>query len=485
MLRMWLAVLALALAAPVYPQGGAPLVNVLIFSGRNNHDWQSTTPQLRQVLLDTGRFDVRVTEEPMGITSASLAPYDVIVLDYNGPRWGVETEKAVEAFVKGGKGLVAVHAASYAFSGLEILGDRHVRTGRKEPPWPEYIRMIGATWVEGPAKTGHGQLHSFKVRFKDAQHPVARGMGEWFWATDELYHNMKMEPGVRIMAAAFDDPKMNGTGKEEPILWTVNHGAGRVFHTTLGHDLAAMQESGFILSFVRGVEWAATGNVTIPPKQEPSASAVRLLLVTGGHDHDVAFYTAFQDRKRFSVTVDANPDAFGRELRDRFDVVVMYDMLQDFGGDKQRENIRAFLESGKGLVVVHHALASVNSWDWWHREVVGARYLLKPEGGKPGSTYKHDEELFIEPVAKHPVTDGISRMHFIDETYKGMWFSPGIKVLLKTDNPTSDGPVAWISPYAKSRVAVIQLGHGPEAHLHAGFQRLLTNAMSWAAGKTD
>ena len=111
-------------------------IRVLILSGRNNHDWRTTTPFLRKTLVDSGRFDVRVEEEPMGITQATLAAYDVLVLDYDGPRWGEVTEKAVESFVNSGKGLVGIHAASYAFSGLEVLGDNH-------RPWDSKSRLAG------------------------------------------------------------------------------------------------------------------------------------------------------------------------------------------------------------------------------------------------------------------------------------------------------------------------------------------------------
>jgi len=44
----------------------------------------------------------------------------------------------------------------------------------------------------------------------------------------------------------------------------VKYGKGRVFHTTLGHDDYSCEGVGFILSFTRGVEWAATGKVTQP-----------------------------------------------------------------------------------------------------------------------------------------------------------------------------------------------------------------------------
>jgi uncharacterized protein len=263
---IWVLALVLLEAQAVGPGGepGSKPVRVLIFSGQNNHDWRSTTPFLRQILLDTGRFDVRVTEEPRGITSATLAPYDVLVLDYMGPRWGEETERAVVDFVRSGKGLVAVHGASYAFTGMEILGDGHARTGRTEPPWPEYLEMVGGYWAKEEPATGHGRLHSFKVRFRDSSHPIAQGLGDSFIATDELYHHLRLRPEARILARAFSDPETGGTGKEEPILWTVHYGKGRVFYTALGHNVAAMREVGFVTTFARGAEWAATGKVTLP-----------------------------------------------------------------------------------------------------------------------------------------------------------------------------------------------------------------------------
>jgi type 1 glutamine amidotransferase len=46
------------------------------------------------------------------------------------------------------------------------------------------------------------------------------------------------------------------------MLMTIAYGKGRVFHTTLGHSPDAMRCVGFIVTYVRGAEWAATGKVT-------------------------------------------------------------------------------------------------------------------------------------------------------------------------------------------------------------------------------
>ncbi len=461
-------------------------VKVLIFSGRNNHDWRTTTPHLRKILADTGRFDVRISEEPSGTTDETLAPYDVLVIDYCGPRWGDVTEKAVESFVRSGKGMVVVHGASYGFSGLEVLGDRHAGTGIREEPWPAWGQMVGGRWTSPPQKGFHGQRHSFRVRVVQSEHPIFQGMSDSFIATDELYHQMRFLPGTQILATSFDDPNQGGTGKDEPMLCVNHYGSGRVFYTALGHEVPAMSEPGFISTFVRGTEWAATGKVTLPPNVDRARSgpaAIRALVVTGGHDYETSFYTLFEGYPDLVWShAPANTEAFKSDIRQKYDALVLYDMSQDLD-EKGRANLRAFVEAGKGVVVLHHAIANYQDWHWWSREVVGGRYLLNPEGGLPASTFKHDEEMFIRPAARHPITADIGPIHIRDETYKGKWVSSEVTVLLTTDNPTNDEAVAWISPYQKSRVIYIQLGHDSAAHRHPAYRALVRNAILWSAGQ--
>jgi len=465
---------------PLFKPG---MIRVLIFSGRNNHDWRSTTPFLRKALVESGRFDVRVEEEPAGVTDATLAAYDVLVLDYDGPRWGEATEKAVENFVRSGRGLVAIHAASYSFTGMEVLGDGHVRTGIKEPPWPEYLKMIGGYWSEEAPKTGHAPRHCFAVKIVDANHPITRGMRDSFTVSDELYHSHHLAADIHVLATAFDDPKLGGTGKDEPMIWTVSYGKGRVLYSALGHDVAAQREPVFVSTFVRGTEWAATGDTALPAMQgAKKLPPLRVLVVTGGHDYPVSFYTVFEevDDLRWEHAT-SNHAAFKDDIRDKVDVLVLYDFTSEIT-EAERANLKNFVEGGKGLVVLHHAIADYQDWEWWWKEVVGGKYLMKPEGGLPASTYKHDEEQCVHVVMDHPITAHVGTLHLWDETYKGMWISPNVKVLLRSDNPTSDGPVAWISPFPKSRVVYIELGHGETAHRHPGYRNLVQDAIRWSAG---
>src|ERR1044072_2388569 len=97
-------------------------INTLIVTGLTDvhHDWQAATPALKRVLEDTGRFDVRVTEEFRGAGPETLAGYDLVVLNYYGKRdpwgndpevrWGERAEEALYDFVRDGGGLIPYHA---------------------------------------------------------------------------------------------------------------------------------------------------------------------------------------------------------------------------------------------------------------------------------------------------------------------------------------------------------------------------------------
>ncbi|HXY38203.1 MAG TPA: ThuA domain-containing protein [Vicinamibacteria bacterium] len=490
------ALLALAVAVPPAQAGDRPDVRarffepgklrVLLLSGRNNHDWRSTTPFLRQLLVDSGRFDVRVVEEPDGLTGGTLAPYDLVVSDYCGPRWDAPTEEALVAFVRGGKGLAVVHGAAYGFSGLDVLADRHLKTGIQEPPWTEHGQMVGGYWPAPPAKQFHGARHTFTVKLVDREHPVTRGFPESFPATDELYHQMIQLPTVHLLATAWSDPATGGTGRVEPILWTNTFGRGRVYFTALGHEVAAMQNDGFKAALLRGAEWAATGAVTLPPDAgaaKEAKDALRVLVVTGGHDFPTSFYTLFEGRPewRWDHACSAG-EAFAHEVVSRYDVVVFYDMTTQDPGEEARRNLQAFAEAGKGIVALHHTIAGYPRWPFWE-ELLGGRYLGDDAPGQAKSSYRHDVPLFVKTVGSHPIVDPVGPLQLVDETYKGLRVSPQVVPLLQVDHPDSDRYLGWVSPYPRSRVVYLQLGHDQHAHRSAAYRELVKNAILWSAGR--
>lgn len=214
------------------------------------------------------------------------------------------------------------------------------------------------------------------------------------------------------------------------------------------------------------------------------AAPLRVLVVTGGHSHDASFYQLFEGQAQMRAVIEPHPSAFTKNLIRDFDVIVLYDMVQEHQvPEQQRAKLKSFAEAGKGLLVVHHALVSYQEWPWYWRELVGGRYLLEDRDGLPKSLYEHDFSMTIHPVANHPITAGMKPFRIVDETYERMQFVPGVNVLLRTDAKGSNDPVAWISPYAKSRVAVLQLGHDRQAHENPHFQLLFQRALQWAGGR--
>ena len=242
------------------PVADKPL-RILLLTGESDlpaHNWRDTAPVLRELLEKAGRFEVKVIEKVPGLTAGDLSGCDALVLHYNGPRWGAETERAVEAFIRSGKGMVALHGVSYGvFFGMEFRDRRWRPSSSGDPGWTAYPEMLGATWKS--ENIGHGKRHVFTVRWVDREHPIARGLEETFLADDELYHRMDLRPNARVLATAFSDPKTNGTGRDEPVIWAVPFGQGRIVHITLGHDPASMSRPGFIAAFTRATEGVASG----------------------------------------------------------------------------------------------------------------------------------------------------------------------------------------------------------------------------------
>lgn len=212
------------------------------------------------------------------------------------------------------------------------------------------------------------------------------------------------------------------------------------------------------------------------------AVPLRVLLVTGGHAYDNSFHSVFeQPDADWVVTVDPHPGAFSGDIRERYDVVVLYDMVEETD-EERRANLRDFAEADKGLVILHHAILDDQSWPWFE-SMAGGKYLREAEDEHPASTFQHDVKMRVEVKAEHPVVEGIEDFEIEDEVYGRMRISDRNLVLLETSHPASSGPVAWISPFTKSRVCYIQLGHSPAAHRDRNFRKLVRQAVEWAGGR--
>jgi type 1 glutamine amidotransferase len=265
-------------------------LKALIVDGQNNHDWKATTPVLKRLLEQTSLFTVDVATSPgpkesMDTFKPDFAKYDVIVANYTGADWPKETQKALVDYMNNGGGLVIFHAADNAFPNWSEWNEMIALGGwggRNEKSGPMVRYRDGKVVLDNSPGVGgsHGPQHEFQVVARDRFHPIMAGLPEkWMHASDELYSTLRgPAKNMTILATAYADPAQKGTGENEPALFTVRYGKGRIFHTVLGHAPEQMRSVGFIVTYQRGAEWAATGRVTQVEVPEDMSTADKVSL---------------------------------------------------------------------------------------------------------------------------------------------------------------------------------------------------------------
>ena len=270
-------------------------IKTLVVTGQNNHNWPVSHVVIQKILENSGLFDVDIACSPSkGEDMSSFKPdfmkYQLVVLDYNGDRWPAETDSRFLEFVRNGGGVVVYHAADNAFADWPAFNQICALGGwenRNENSGPYAYWKDGALVKDYSAGPGgsHGKQHEYVVKSRSSNHPVLKGLpNQWRHATDELYDRMRGPANIKdLLYTAYSDKSTGGSGREEPLVFTVDYGKARIFHIMIGHagntveDNVAMQCTGFQVLLLRGSEWAATGEVTQPvPSDFPTKDKVSL-----------------------------------------------------------------------------------------------------------------------------------------------------------------------------------------------------------------
>lgn len=229
-------------AKDVYSYSGPPAappkpLQVLFVTGCDypGHLWRQTTPLLAQALREDSRADVRVVEDAHFLDSNALTRYQVVVLHYMNwrtPAPGDAARANLERFVQNGGGLVLVHFACGAWL-----------------DWPGFVRLAGRVW--NPKLRGHDPRGAFRVEIFRPEHAIMQGLSS-FETDDELYTCLEGAAPIEILATA----KSRIDHQDYPMVFVLQVGKGRVFHSPLGHDVKAFGPSTLEL-FRRGVAWSA------------------------------------------------------------------------------------------------------------------------------------------------------------------------------------------------------------------------------------
>ena len=271
-------------------------IKVLLISGMvvKEHDYSKINPLLKLMLESTGKFQVKITEEFRGATAKTLEGYDLLLMNYDGKEWlsdpnftywGKESEQAIYDFVSSGKGIVFYHS-SFSYG--------------KETP-DEYWRLMGGGHN---LKTGgrRNPKSDFIVKNTSEDHPITKGLKQtWSVVADDFLPVITWHPKAKptILAEVYDSVedykipgfppphlkdlvipdgdiyKMPEINTWQPVAWTNEYGKGRSFVITIGHDIDTLRRINFLVMFVRGAEWAATGKVTIEPPDRTGEARLR------------------------------------------------------------------------------------------------------------------------------------------------------------------------------------------------------------------
>jgi uncharacterized protein len=234
------------------------------------------------------------------------------------------------------------------------------------------------------------------------------------------------------------------------------------------------------------------GSWSVSPAQSTNAPAakIRVLLVTGGHEFEQEpFFKLFRDNPGISYRAVEHPKAhelLAADKASQFDVLVLYDMNQEIS-EAAKADFLARLNEGKGLVVLHHAIANYQAWPEYAR-VIGARYYLENTTlngvDKARSVYQHDMHFPVHVAdPNHPVTRGVADFEIHDETYNLFDVFPEAHPLLTTTEPKSNQVIAWVKTYGPARVVYLQSGHDHFAYENPNYRRLLAQAIRWTSGR--
>ncbi|MFI3267316.1 MAG: ThuA domain-containing protein [Rikenellaceae bacterium] len=252
-------------------------INVALVTGHTDrfHSCEVMSPYLEKTLTENPNFEITLIDVTLTENEEiKFDSYDVIVLNINEIEWSNVQKQNFESYMVNGGGLVVVHEADNAFPewaaynemiGLGGWG------GRSTIEYGPFFYYLDGDYVTDSLSLGDGGKHgnrvAFEINVRDSIHPIMKGLPtSWTHYDDELYGNLRgPAKNIHPLATGFSDSKTGGTGKEELVLFTVNYGKGRVFHTVLGHSgkghEKALKNRGFEVTLLRGTEWAATGDV--------------------------------------------------------------------------------------------------------------------------------------------------------------------------------------------------------------------------------
>jgi type 1 glutamine amidotransferase len=216
----------------------------------------------------TGAYEVAVcTDDYSVFTPEKLRQFDAVCLNNTthlkfNPKETPERCKALMDFVKSGKGIIGVHAATDNFY-----------------DWPEGMEMMGGKFTGHPWTSGG----TWAIKIDDPEHPLmAAFKGKNFKIVDEIYRTdpplYSREKQRVLMSLDLSDPATKNAKGVKPsdadtgITWIKTWGKGRMFYCSLGHNDHIFWNPTILQHYLDGIQFAL-GDYKVDTTPKPNVSS--------------------------------------------------------------------------------------------------------------------------------------------------------------------------------------------------------------------
>ncbi len=235
------------------PAGAGKRVLVFSATGWYRHpEIARTNGWLVRVLGEAG-YNADVTETAKDVTPERLADYRVLVLNNTTALdvvFDAKQRQAIASWYKGGKGIVALHAALVHQTKWKWFNDLAGCDFNSDSDFLEAKLVVDPANKEHPAVKGFGPKFSYSADWTNHDRTVTGLPGVKVLLRVE-------EPTYEPVRDYFKTRGGKAMGKDHPVAWVREHGGGRFFYTELGHDLRSLDTRFGRMHVVEGVRWAA------------------------------------------------------------------------------------------------------------------------------------------------------------------------------------------------------------------------------------
>ncbi len=220
------------LAFAAEPQKTVPVV---LWVGGFAHDFDAFARILSRQLPERAPIRIEVAHDAAFLRRPRSQRPAVILMDhcYQSAQGVLDEQQKADLleWVRGGVGVVAVHASYYSF-----------------PEWKEIRELYGPRFIK------HEKVDQYIAgKFVDRNHPITKGLPETFRLHSELYQSTPLPGDCHLLATATDE----GATAAHPSVWTRNYGKGRVVTILPAHWPDAYKVKEFQQLIANSVLWAA------------------------------------------------------------------------------------------------------------------------------------------------------------------------------------------------------------------------------------